>query len=184
MNAHTLAIPIAFVLLATVVCLALIRAAWKWTLKLALILVVPTFGLAVWHAVGSYPGWPARDKPPPQSVVYDSIIMEPQAENPGAIFMWVVPLASKGTPAYNPLEYLPDGIEPRAYRLPYSRKLHEQLQKAKDMRKRGRAPVLDLRGTRKDGRPGGQSNGGMLRIEGDPRVYDLPPPRLEEKERQ
>ena len=144
MELYTLAIPIAFILLAAVLCLLLIGSKWKWWQKLALIVIVPAFGLVVWGAISSYKGWPAVEKLPTKSLVYWMLIREPNSKSgdPGAIYVWVKPLAS--VRARNPLEYAGPRDEPRAYKLRYSRQLHSGLQSAQSAMRDGRPIVLDL----------------------------------------
>lgn len=145
MELHTLAIPIAFILLAAVLCLLLIGSKWKWWQKLAVIVIVPAFGLVVWAAVGSYKGWPAVEKLPTKSLIYWMLIREPdpKRDDPGAIYVWLKPLdAARG--GRNPLEYAGPRDEPRAYRLRYSRKLHLGLQSAQNAIRDGKPVVLDL----------------------------------------
>jgi hypothetical protein len=200
MDVNTLAIPIAFLLVSVVVCLALIRADWKWTLKLALILVVPAFGVAVWNALGSYRGWPATERPPAKSIVYSVIIVEPDSNDKGNIYLWLIPYEEKAHLVLNPLVYLPDGNEPRGYRIPYSRPLHVKLEQAKELIRAGRAPILELRGGKKKAKTAGQGNappgdapsgehperpeglGGSDGAETDEyKVYELPPPHPNQK---
>ncbi len=204
MELHTLAIPIAFILLAAVLCLLLIGSKWKWWQKLALIVIVPSFGLAVWASIASYKGWPTRDALPTKSVVYWTIVREPNParNDPGAIFLWATSLDAVGR-TRNPLTYASPGDEPRAYRLPYSRELHLGLQNAQGSMREGRPVVLDLtgregtrgageRGDRTQERPnsdgrdaGTPTQGPRARDEDgihDFMIYGLPPPHPPSKE--
>jgi hypothetical protein len=210
MEPRTLAIPIAFILLAATLCLLLIGSKWKWWQKLALIVIVPSFGLAVWASLSSYKGWPTTERPPTKSLVYWTLIREPDPKHgdPGAIYVWVKPLdGAKAAP--NPLGYVPPDGEPRAYRLPYSRELHFGLQSAQRAIQEGRPIVLDLSdatqgpqgGNAPPGDPTGDGPEGGL--DGEPRpnhgqgqshappgdegfhgarLYELPPPHPPEKE--
>ena len=155
MDPNSLAIPFAFILLAAVLCLLLIGSKWKWWQKLALILIVPAFGLIVWGAIESYKGWPSKADPPRRSLVHWVLIREadPAHGDPGAIYVWLSPLEEGRSGVHNPLEYDSPGGEPRAYKLPYTRSLHKGMQRAQRMLQEGRPVVLDLP-------PGGLKGGG------------------------
>jgi len=181
MDRYTLAIPLAFILLSAVLCLLLIGSKWAWWQKLALIVIVPGFGLVLWNALGSYKGWPSTDAIPEKSLIYWGLVREPEPKkgDEGAIYIWLMPLDGKIDIPLNPLEYISPGNEPRAYALPYTRRMHEALEAAKAMTREGRPAVLDLTGAEE----GGDEDG----MQGDPdrrdfKVYDLPPPRPPLKE--
>lgn len=196
MDRYSLAIPVAFILLAAVLCLLLIGSKWKWWQKLVLIVVVPGFGLVLWGALGSYKGWPTADHLPERSLVYHSLIREPEPKtnDPGAIYLWLVDLDKTVDTGMNPLEYAPPDGEPRAHRLPYTRKMHEALQIVTAMGAAGHPAVLDIGGKNGKGkgkgerRPQGDGDGqnGIGGMQGDPdrndiQVYELPPPSPPEK---
>lgn len=160
MDEKTLAIPIAFILLAAVLCWQLIGAKGRWWAKLITILVVPGFGLAVWASITSYKGWPTQDETPEKAIMLAGAVHEPnpKTRDPGAIFLWLVPL--KNTQGINPLDYVSSGGEPRAYQLPYSRQAHNEVEGAK-ARMRAGQPVMFERGKKgakgnrgRRGRPG------------------------------
>ena len=205
MDPNTLAIPIAFILLAAVLCLLLIGSKWKWWQKLALILIVPAFGLVVWGAIASYKGWPTTDELPEKSLVFQVLIREPDPAHgdPGAIYVWLMPLDDSGPSRINPLDYSSPGGEPRAYKLPYTRSMHQGMERAKGMLQQGKPVVLDRR---KGGTGSGQEGQGEPGERGEPgaegdgaegaggprgygyepgredfRIYELPPPHPPDK---
>src|SRR4051812_8128245 len=55
---------IAYVLLATLLGWLVIGSRGRWWAKLPLLVIVPVFGFALWHALGDLNGWPTRDTPP------------------------------------------------------------------------------------------------------------------------
>lgn len=193
MDPHALAIPLGFILLSAVLCLLLIGSKWKWWQKLLLIVTVPSFGLAVWSSLGSYKGWPTTAAPPEKALVYWVLVREPEPArgDPGAIFVWLTPVEEDASGSLNPLDYDSPGGEPRAYKLPYSRSLHQATETAKNIIGRGQPAVLELhepRGEeppgdgeeREGGRPseGGQQGSSPRNPgygENDIRVYPLPP---------
>lgn len=203
MDPKSLAIPLAFIMLAAILCWQLIGAKGKWWLKLLAIVVVPGFGLAVWGSIASYKGWPTTDEPPEKALVLASSVREPDPKtgDPGAIYVWLMPLKGAGT-ALNPFDYVSPGGEPRAYKFPYSRPSHEMLVGAEQSLKDGKPVVFERQekgkssgGTEGEpgeeaedgesaddaqpghGRPGGRPQQG----EGEFKVYELPTPSLPKK---
>jgi hypothetical protein len=138
-----MAIYAGFVLLAGILLWLLAAARGPWQVKLVLIVTVPTFGVAVWHALGTFKGYPVPHAPPPEAILLASVVKEPAPGQPGAIYLWLVPTA---TGSANPLAYRSDG-EPRAYVVPYTRQLHEQAQTARRLAASGRRVLLRRGGT-------------------------------------
>jgi hypothetical protein len=91
---RTLALPLAFIILAGLLCWYVITAKGKLLIKLVLIFAVPSFGLVTWHAMDSYLGWPTTYSPSGQNLLLWMQIREPnkRAADPGAIYVWLVPL--------------------------------------------------------------------------------------------
>lgn len=159
MDPKSLAIPLAFIMLAAVLCWQLIGAKGKWWLKLIAIVVVPGFGLAVWGSIGSYKGWPTNDGPPEKAVVIATSVREPDPKtgDPGAIYVWLMPLEPI-TGGSNPLGYASPGGEPRAYKFPYTRPGHEMAEGAERSIRMGR-PVAFERTAPQPANPGGGEEG-------------------------
>lgn len=122
----------AFILLGAVSLWVLIQRGQKWIVKGCLILCVVWFALAVYSAVPSFFGWPA-DAELPEGEVLAYRVLEPQ-NGPGAIYVWLAPrekptkyeLISRVLNPQTALKYWGTG-EPRAYKLPYSKKQHQEL---------------------------------------------------------
>lgn len=195
MDPRTLAIPVAFILLAAVLLLLLIGSKWNWWQKLLLIVVVPTFALAVWSSLGSYKGWPTDSEPPRKAMIFWVLVREPEpGGDPGAVYLWLRSMDEKSDASLNPLDYVSRGGEPRAYLLPYSRLLHKGADRARGLLKDGKPVVIEF--GRKGGRSGegdgegegngdGDGEGGPGGPEGygvepgreDFKIYELPPPQ-------
>lgn len=183
MNATTLAIPLAFVLLAGLMCWHIATVRGKWWIKLAFIVAVPSFGLVVWNAISSYQGWPAEEKLPDKALLLWVDVIEPDKTvgEDGAIHLWIISLSdvSENGPLLG--HGRPRGI-PRAYGMPYDRKLHEMFEAAKGRIMSGQPVVLE----RATGDPNaeGEPGTGYSQQEADLKVYDLPPPALPKKNTQ
>ena len=193
---QTLVIPVAFVVVVALLLWLIIGARGKWGVKLALIFLVPTLSIIIWRSLDSYMGWPTTEEPPQRSFLIWGIVREPnQKENDkGAIFVWLLPVERRDQKkegqtifTYEPLER-----EPRAYKLPYGRELHEGLEAAKEMIKEGRTVFFgrgeegesgdgDSNGVGGDVTNGRDGVGGFSHGDDEYRFYELPPPVFQEK---
>lgn len=126
---HTIGIPVALTMIVVALIWILIGVRGSWSIKLALIVAVPFVTLGVWSAMDSYLGWPSAEAMPKKSLLVWADIREPRPgqEEPGAIFVWSIPLDDLAKKAPTFLEYTPSKNEPRSYRLPYTRSLHREL---------------------------------------------------------
>jgi hypothetical protein len=118
------------------------------------------FTFVLWDALGSFSGWPTDSGPPDRAMLVASSVDEPKA-----IYVWVIAPSGHG-----PFVYRPDTGEPRAFRLPYSRELHEEIEKAAQMTARGQQ--VEIRRTTRNGQSGSSGH----RPSRSFRVYRLPPP--------
>ena len=118
-------IAISFLLISALMLWLLIGAKGPWKIKLVASVIVPFFMFAVWHALGSYEGWPVRTSLPHKSVLIADEVIEPDVltHQPGVIYVWLIPING----STQILGYHPTEGEPRAYRLPYSRQLQNAL---------------------------------------------------------
>jgi hypothetical protein len=135
-------IAIGFALIAGLLLWFVIGSRGAWWLKLGTIVVASSFTFAVWDALDSFSGWPTEQHLPSRSLLLSSSVDEPKA-----IYVWVIPPSRSG-----PLAYNADASEPRAYRLPYSRQLHEQLDRGTAMASKGQPIELRRTGANASGR--------------------------------
>lgn len=166
MDPKVLAIPLAFILLAVLLCWHLIASRGRWGVKLFLIATVPSFGLAVWASIASYRGYPTTEDPPEKAQLLWAEVREgnQRSQNPGRIFLWLVPLVdAPGRPL--PFDYAHEDGEPRAYRVPYTRQMHELVEQTRSALADGRPVIL----TRKKGEAGqeGDARGGNGGVPGE-----------------
>lgn len=128
----TLPIPLAFIAVVSIVAFAVTGMRAGWRRKLPYVVLVPLFGLVLWFGISSYQGWPTRQPLPDECEVMGSIVREPSRadEDPGAIFIWAVPLEKTET-SPGMFEYRPSVGEPRAFARPYERRLHTALEQAR-----------------------------------------------------
>lgn len=196
MDPNTVAIPIAFVLIAALLCLLLIGTKWKWWWKLALFATVLPFCFFIWSAIVSYQGWPTTQQTPQKALLLQAIVREPEPDNPGAIYLWLLPLSDEVHDTESFLQYAGSLGEPRAYRLPYTREMHQMVEKAQAKMREGKPVVLergrkpgtgDGDGEGQPGEPGDEEGGregsngqrpggGYGGHEQEYQMYELPPP--------
>jgi hypothetical protein len=96
--------------------------AWRW--RAPYIVLAPAVAVALWLWRPDTAGWPTTARVPPHASLVWSVVREPDpsASDPGRIYVWLD--VGQGAP--------------RAYSIPYSRALHEQVQRALNAVKQGR----------------------------------------------
>ena len=164
----TLALILGYACLLLITLLALLYSAWPGWLKGLLIVSVTALYFVGYETVHAIWGLPSTDPLPERFVMLSALIDEPTQKTAGALYIWVSPLR-EDQPA----------LAPRAYRLPYSKTLHEQLDNGM---KRGRDGVNQM-GTAEI-KAGSGRGLGWLRPGSDEqeiKIRDLPLKQLPEK---
>jgi len=110
-----------------------IGGAGKWIIKLPIVVVVPLFSFLVWSSLDSFTGWPANTTTPSRLMLIQEVVVEPSKTTSGAIYIWGIPPKQ----SHGLFKYRPKESEPRAYKLPYTRQLHEQVAAAQAAQKAG-----------------------------------------------
>lgn len=134
---------ISFSILAGLLLWVVIWARGRWWIKLPLCVAVPAFGFLLWHAQGTFDGYPVRQSVPARALVVGSAVDEPNW-----IYLWLMVSSRSALP----FDYKGAANEPRAYRIPYTRSEHEGLHAAQE-RARGRPVELRRTERRGDGVP-------------------------------
>jgi hypothetical protein len=157
-------IAVGFVLLGALLLWLVIGGRGAWWLKLGAIVATCAFTFAVWSALGSFSGWATDATPPARALVVSSTVDEPRA-----IYVWLIAPTKPGL-----LGYRAEKAEPRAYRLPYSRELHEEIDRGTALARRGQPVELSRREV--------EGSGGGRRTRLVVRAYRLPPQSLPRKD--
>jgi len=163
-----LAIVLAFSALLLLLLLALVWSHWPGWMKGVLVLAVTALYFYGNDAVHQIWGVPSADALPEHFVMLGAAVDEPTGKTPGSIFLWVSA----------PREGLKK-LEPRAYRVPYTKQLHAQIEEGVRKGKDG----ISQMGTAEI-KPGNARGVGWLKPGNDEqeiKIRDLPSPQLPEK---
>jgi hypothetical protein len=159
---------LAYAALLLLVGLALVWSGWPRWLKSVLVVAVTCLYFFGYDAAHALWGVPSSDALPDRFVMVAAVVDEPTQKKPGALYLWVSEIVEGKT-----------GIEPRAYKLPYSRALHEQINEGM---KKGRDGVSQMGSA--DIKNGSSRAVGWLKPGNDEqeiKIRDLPTAQLPEK---
>jgi hypothetical protein len=163
-----LALVLSFAALLLLILLALLWSRWPGWLKGVLVLGVTGLYFFGNDAVHQIWGVPSVDALPERFVMLAAAVDEPAGKTPGSIFMWVSELR-EGVKK----------LEPRAYRVPYTKELHGQIDAGV---RKGRDGISQM-GTA-EAKAGNARGAGWLKPGSDEqeiKIRDMPSPQLPEK---
>ena len=163
-----LALVLSFAALMLLVLLALLWSRWPGWMKGVLVVAVTVLYFYGNDAVHQIWGVPSADALPERFVMLAAAVDEPTGKNPGSIFMWVS-VPREGV----------NKLEPRAYRVPYTKALHAQIDQGV---RKGRDGISQM-GTA-EAKAGNARSSGWLKPGNDEqeiKIRDLPSPQLPEK---
>jgi hypothetical protein len=122
----------------------------RWLLRAPLVAATPLLALGVWWQLSQRDGWPTGAHPAEGSAFVAGLVHSPAPGDPGAIYLWTQP---------------PGTATPRAYRLPYSPALEQQVAHAAKEAKRGvRIAVSSRRARGPAGQKGPRSAVRFIRL--------------------
>lgn len=157
-----LGLTVAYICLITITLWILIRSTAHTAIKVILIAFAIWYGLALYYATPNFMGWPTIQSIPDGSRVLSVRIQEPDKNSSGAIYFWLnvrpvkrtITLAEILDPRKIFLYY--SEVEPRAYKLPYSRELHKRIMKASGKKSKtpGGLMVIKRKGRKGKGKKG------------------------------
>jgi hypothetical protein len=189
----SIAIPVAFLILIVVILWLIIHLKGKFWIKLTFVSVATYYCIVLWYSLATFAGWSSGDDLPKEFQVKWIVIKEPSKKtgHDGAIYLWVSDIENKAESRniLNFLGYNAKGGEPRSFKVPYTRALHERAARAMGMLRRG-IPVKGsaLKGEKKDGagkkgRRGARSGrGGNHSNKQEIEFHILPPARGQSKD--
>jgi len=166
----------------------------RWHLKVFCISLFCLFTIVFWSATDSFLGWPAnRYDMPEKSIIHWVVIKEPNkyTGSVGGIYVLAESIYKKDRSIIKMFNYKTRGLKPRLFEFPYSRKLHEQLQKGvMDKLRKGQPVHGNFKEKRKGnnghkGKKGQQRDGdGSESQEQDWEFHELPPSEIHRKVRE
>jgi hypothetical protein len=163
-----LALVLSFAALLLLLLMALLWSRWPGWLKGVLVLAVTGLYFYGNDAVHQIWGVPSTDALPERFVMLAAAVDEPTSKGGGSIFLWVS-VPREGV----------NKLEPRAYRVPYNKELHAQIEQGVRKGKDG----ISQQGTAQS-KPGTSRGMAWLRPGNDEqeiKIRDLPSPQLPEK---
>jgi hypothetical protein len=124
LQTEILGLSIAYVLLAALLLVVVLRVRAPWPAKVAAVLVTSIFYCVTFFRIEGLPGWSAAAPLPPQFQLLWARVVDPNPldRDPGAVHVWIEELDAAN---------IPNG-QPRAYRLPYSPTLAAKVEAARD----------------------------------------------------
>src|ERR1700709_1850562 len=124
LQSQIVGLSVAYVLLAALLLVVVLRVRAPWPLKIAACLIISVFYCGAFFRVEGLPGWSAAGPLPPQFELLWARVVDPNPldRDPGAVHVWVEELDTAN---------IPSG-QPRAYRLPYSPTLAAKVEAARD----------------------------------------------------
>lgn len=134
MNEAIIGISLAYIALAVLVVLSLIYTRWSLWIKVAIVIIVSVFYFVTYISLERILGWPTTASLPKEFMVLSGYVKEPNESTgeDGGVYLWLV--------AYD----LDDRVildSPRAYTLPYTPYLHEQVNGANKRLSRGKPQI-------------------------------------------
>jgi len=141
----SIALPILLLTFGTLTFWLLTESSIKWYLKTVCIATFCIFTIVFWSTIHSYLGWPAlKNDMPDKVLIHWVIVKEPNkyTKFDGAIYFLLESAEEKKSSWLDIFTYDKSRPEPRLFALPYSRELHEQVEKQmKPNLKRGQ-PIM------------------------------------------
>ena len=132
MSAATLGISVAYVALAVLLLSLNVHSRWPVWVKISAVIVTGALYYVTYVSFENIKGWPAKAALPEKFVMLSGYVKEPgkRAGSEGYIYLWALSLGEDRA-----------GDAPRAYRLPYSPRLHKEVATAAKRQRRGIAQI-------------------------------------------
>ena len=129
----------------------------RWYLKAVCISVFCMFTIIFWLAIHTFLGWPAHENDMPEKVIIHWVIVkEPNKvlKLEGAIYFLIESTGENNKTFLNFFAYKNKDLEPRLFKLAYTRELHEQVEKQMRDKLRKGQTVMGKFSKIKNGRKG------------------------------
>ena len=178
----TLFFPLLFLLLSILLLWIIIGCKGQLSAKIWIINVTVFFTAILWSGISSYIGWPAESPMPKQGRLIQIISNEPES-----LYVLLEQHDQKNLyyeDWHDFIYYKPKDIA-RLFKIPYDKEMHEKLEAAMDLVKKGKYVVLSresMENTDEELTNSGSKSayGGMTR-NGEFKLYVLPPSKFVQK---
>ncbi len=170
MSGAVVGITVAYIALAVLLLSLNIYSRWPAWVKLSAIVVTGAFYYVTYLSLEGLGGWPARASLPQEFVMLSGRVEEPDKRtgSEGRVYLWALSFDEERA-----------SDVPRAYSLPYSRRLHKEVGEAAKRLRRGVVQLGKVEEVAAKTQTGEQTwlDERVRRIV----IYDLPDPELPEK---
>lgn len=166
-------ITILYALMTSLLCWFIIGVKGRWIIKTLIISLSIWFAVTLAFTFNNFMGWPSEEKFKTEtSQIIWFQVKEPSkvSQKPGAIYIWVreinPPEEAGGLTMkelMNPMVWFmyPDvDTAPRAYKLPYTKKMHKKLREVAEGRGKGKVAFLKVEGQKTEKQKGKKRNSG------------------------
>lgn len=106
-------------------------------LKLSTVAILFAIANLIYFGFDSIKGWPATDHLPKKGQLIWGTVQEPNEDNPGAIYLWIISDQEELSWYQKIVTYDPQEPAPRAYKIKYNKKTASRLQEAKQAMEQG-----------------------------------------------
>lgn len=138
---ETFAIPLTFLIVTALTLWVVIGSKGWWWAKAAVVIVTVAFSITLWQSLDGIQGWPSSDKLPAKFEIKWIFVLEPNQKTKaaGAIYVLAQDIEPEKSQHswYLNLKHKDLSQEPRIYKTPYSRAMHEQSIKIQSRIKQG-----------------------------------------------
>lgn len=193
----TITLPILFLILGGLTFWLLVESKLSYIFKSLAIVLFCAFSISLYSSFPTFLGWGARAEDMPEIVRIHSVVIKepnPSLNNKGGIYLLLDSVKSKYDNKFlNMIGFKSQKQEPRLFGVPYSRLLHEELEKSVIPRtKNGQIVTGKLK--KSSGGKGGQGKGkgkdngdksgkgGSESLEQEFKFYNLKPGEIQQKD--
>lgn len=193
----TVTLPILFLILGGLTFWLLVESKLSYIFKSLVIVLFCTFSISLYSSFPTFLGWGAREQDIPEIIHIHSVIIKepnPSLNNKGGIYFLLDSIKTKYDNKFlNMIGFKSQKQEPRLFNVPYSRSLHEELEKSVLPRTKNGQIVTGKLKKSSGGKVGGKGKGngkgngksgkgGSESLEQEFKFYNLKPGEIQQKD--
>lgn len=142
------------------------------SLKILALTILFVVSSGIYFSFETFKGWPSDANPPEGSDVLGIMVVQPSGGSDGAIYVWVTHPVEVPSAFDNMTSYIPPGLVPRGYVLPYTEQAGEEYEAANKKLKKGFKVQIGEPGNNRSADTEGNGEGG--KGNGDEQEYKVP----------